>query len=241
MRACFACLLLCSLLACGRSIQPPPPDSRSSQPGPQAIPLPPETAAPAQDATLPLLEARCTGIWFGKPPLKEHSFDITLRNPTSDSRWFLLPATFPYAGDTKPAIADGGLAELQVFLLAEQPRIILAKGVGSNFWAIRLPGHGTVTFRGLRISSWWGTLPKETDLELIVASEILVQGQPLASCYPVDPSSASGADVRAPQGAGDDRSLKFWHPTDSSTSASVEVREPQRTQVRVSICGNPGR
>jgi len=194
-----------------------------------------------------LIEAQCTGIWFGKPPLKEHLFDVTLRNPSPEPRWLLVPETFPYEGDTKPAIGDGNLAELQIFETSKHPRTVVAQAVGSHFWAIRLVGHGTVTLRQLPISSWWENLPDSVDLPVVVASEVLVGGQPMASCFPGDPLSESGADVQAPSDAADKRALHFWHPEDRTPAPNgkapydlpVEVREVQRALVRVSICRSP--
>ena len=182
--------------------------------------------------------------------MKEHYFDVTLRNPSSEPRWLLLPETFPYAGDAKPAVGDGPLAELQVFQLSQEPRTIIAEAVGSNFWALRLPGNGTITVRRLHIASWWETLPADVVLELVVASDILVGGDPFATCFSADPLSASGADVLAPRDAADPRALRFWHPSDRSPAGNrpggkqpdylpVVVGEVQRERVRVPICNAP--
>ncbi|MBI4699789.1 MAG: hypothetical protein HY744_01260 [Deltaproteobacteria bacterium] len=208
---------------------PPPASLARASGGPQAEAT---KALPAPAA--PVVEATAVGIRYGKPPLKEHRFDLVLRNPAVEPRWLLLPDVFPYAGEARPAPGLDPEVELQVYLLAEAPRVVIINGVGGNFWAVRLPGRGQVTLRGLAIRSWWDEVPPATRLQAIVAREIWVGGLPLAARIETDPMSETGADVAAPKDASDPRALRFWHP-DGGGSAPVAIEAERRVWVTVSL------
>jgi hypothetical protein len=226
MRAlAFLCLLLA---ACGKST--PSPEKPHASPATTM----PDAPAPSLSADA-VVSARSLGLHYGQPPLVTHRFDVSLRNPASYERWLVLPATFPYETSTHPAPGEGSLAELQLFLLSESPRVVLAKGVGGAFWAIRLPAHGDLVLRRLPIESWWPTTPPEVAIDVLVAREFTVDGAPLASQTGGDPTCGSGADVLAPDNAGDKRALPFWHADkDSKGAMNIDVDSRARIVVPLS-------
>ncbi|APR88425.1 hypothetical protein A7982_13774 [Minicystis rosea] len=181
-----------------------------------------------------MIAARSLGLWYGKPPLKEHRFDVVLQNPAKDARWMVLPTCFPYEHDTKPAPGDSPVAELQIFRLSEHPKVVLAEGVGGTFWAVKLPAGGRVTLRGLRIDSWWEKVPAEVTLEVLVARSITVGGAPLADLIGEDPLCETGADVLAAKDAGDARALHFWQP-DAGYDAPLAMNVESRARVLVPL------
>lgn len=183
----------------------------------------PEKAAPATAAqetaaqeTGPIVSAKAGPRFYGKPPRVEHSFDVTLRNPDAEPRWLVLPTSFPYEGQTTPRPGAGEVAEVQVFELSKAPRVVIGKTIGGEAWVLHLPGRETVTLRGLKIASWWETMPESVTLEVIVASALRLGDAPLPEAIGVPFASQGGAEVEAPRDAADPRALSFWHPADGS-------------------------
>ncbi len=179
-----------------------------------------------------VVAATAVSLGYGKPPLKSHGFDVVLRNPSMEPRWLILPTTFPYAGREDPA-PGGEEVELQIFKVSEAPRVIVVEGIGGDFWAVRLPGAGTLRLSHLNISSWWDKVPEMVVLRVIVAKEIRLGGRGIAEVVGMSFDSESGADVAAPGGAGDERALKFWHP--EGPGIAVTFDEESRSAVKVPL------
>lgn len=214
-----------------------PPSARSTEAvpdgaAPQASAPPAQSREPAPGGAV--LEATSMGMRYGKPPLKFHSFDLALRNPASAPRWMVLPSTFPYANDTKPAPGDGSVAGVQVTVLSEHPRVVLLHAVGLTSYAVQLPARGTLALRRLVIESWWDAVPAAVDLEVLVAREIRVDGAPIAERIGFATMSESGADVAALTDAGDPRVTKFWHPDEGKSPPAV-IDVESRARVRVPL------
>jgi hypothetical protein len=215
---------------------PPVPLAPPAQPERRApAPRPSSTATPGPWARSPVLDARARGIWWGKPPLKMHFFDVTLRNPDAQPRWMVLPRTFPYAGDTTPA-PGGDEVQLHVHLFDQHPRVLLVMGVGGDFWAVRLPGKGSVTLRHLAIESWWHELPATAVLEVLVAREVTLGGVALGTllvggAVGADATSETGADVEVSR----DRQIQSpWEP-DAGTYPHVVIDVASRAHVTVEL------
>ncbi len=174
----------------------------------------PEKEAPEKEASRmgPIVSAKAGSMFFGKPPRIEHSFDVSLRNPDAEPRWLVLPTSFPYEGQETPRPGAGEVAEVQVFELSKAPRVVIGKTIGGEAWALHLPGHGSVTLRGLKVASWWDRIPESVELEVIVASALRLGDAPLPEAIGVPFASESGAEVEAPRDAADPRALSFWHP-----------------------------
>jgi hypothetical protein len=179
------------------------------------------------------LTATAVSLWYGKPPLKQHGFDVTIKNPAGEPRWLVLPDTFPYAGREDPA-PGGELSELQVYELSERPMAFIIKGVGANLWAVKLPGGGTMTLRNLKISSWWDEVPATTTLRMIVARELRLGERPLDEVVGQFLLSSSGFVGEAPESAADPRADKFWHMPDNSAVA-LTIDEESRVEVVVAL------
>lgn len=201
--------------------------SAPKQDEPVQVPAETKAAAPVS------LAGKAMSLWYGKPPLKSHGFDVVLQNPASEPRWLILPNTFPYEGREDPA-PGGEEVELQIFRVSEAPAVVVVEGISGHFWAVRLPGGGTLALRNLRIQSWWDEVPDATTLRMIVAREVLLGERPLAEVVGQALDSASGADAPAPEGAGDKRALKFWHPPDEKAVA-VRFEEESRVEVVVPL------
>jgi hypothetical protein len=178
--------------------------------------------------------ATSLGLWRGKPPLKIHYFDISLHNPADGPRWLVLPSDFRYAGET-PAMPVDDVAELQAFVLAERPRVVMVKGVGAELWAVRLPAHGSVRLRRVAIESGWEDVPATAELEVIVAKDLTIGGSALDALLGVDVASETGADVQAPGDAADPRAVKYWHPVKNAPSKlALEIESRARVSVPLS-------
>ena len=185
-----------------------------------------------------IAEATHRDVWLGKPPLARQVFDVTLTNPATAPRWLILPSTFPYTGREDPA-PGGREIEVQAYRLSSKPRVVIVEGVSAHFLALRLPGGGTVTLRGLAIESWWNEQPDAVTLEVLVARQITVGGTPLAELVSEDPTSAAHADVDARFDAGHPGALPFWHPK-AETGAPVTFDVESRGRVRVPLtAGEP--
>jgi hypothetical protein len=179
------------------------------------------TAATA--ASTPTLIATHKRSRAGKPPLEQHFFDVAVRNPSSEARWIVIPSTFPSDGEAWP---KGNETEVQSFQLGDNPRVVLAHAVVGHFYAVRLPGHGTLMLRELPISSWWSEPRSKATLPVVLARDLRVGGEPIDKLLGFDAASASGADVTAQQGAGDARAKKFWHP--ERADAAIAIDEASR-------------
>ncbi len=169
-----------------------------------------------------------------KPPLSTFTFDVELRNPSSESRWLILPETFPYKGRSDPAVGKGDECELQPYLLSKEPRVLWVRGICTNFQAVRLPGDALLKVRGVKIEAWWEDTPPAVDLELRAAKGLKIGGVELAELLGVDVESSGGAEVDGYTDAGDPRVLSMWHPTPESNRA-VAVDVDQTTRARVPL------
>jgi hypothetical protein len=196
-------------------------------------PIPASTEAVAADEVV--VDAKAVGIWWGKPPLKEISLDVTVRNPTSEARWLVLPRTFPSASDSEPR-PGGAECEIQIFELAHEPRTAIAEGVCANFWAVRLAPGAVLALSKLRVEAWWQDVPAAVDLEVLIAKDVIVGGESLGAI--VGDGASPGGEFAAPTGASDPRAASFWHPHDGRTegeSVPVEIAIESRAEVTVAL------
>jgi hypothetical protein len=195
--------------------------------------MPASTGAVAAEDVV--VDAKLAGIWWGKPPLKEISLDVTVKNPAPEARWLVLPRTFPSPSDSEPG-PGGAECEIQIFELAAEPRTAIAEGVCANFWAVRLAPGAVVALSKLRVEAWWQDVPAAVDLEALVARDVLVGGESLGAIVGDEPSP--GGEFAAPTGASDPRAASFWHPPDGRTagqSVPVEIAIDSRAKVTVAL------
>ncbi len=140
------------------------------------------------------VELTLVGEQPGKPPRVTMLFDVTLHNTASQSRWFVLPALLTVSWDPP----KGGVHTLQIYEVTGKGRAVLGKFLGNGgFQALLIPAGGTVTVRELPIALWEEEKPDgPVPVEVIVAKGITLDGEPVESWFPDDPTSDSEADVR---------------------------------------------
>jgi hypothetical protein len=182
-----------------------------------------------------IIQAVSKGVWYGKPPLAAHFFDITLQNPAKEERWFLLPEVFPYEGSDSPKPGDGELAEMEVFLLSKKPKLVLASGTGSHFWAVKLPGSARVKLRMLPIESWWEHEPTAVHLEVVITKSILLDGKPFEQYFKIDPLSANNGEAKAPRDSADERIVQAWRPPESGKGGLLKFEVERRDRANVKL------
>jgi len=223
---------------CSQTVEPPAPNEATSQKqlDPQSTAEPrdpgePTEAVPSSEA---LVAVTHKSFWLGKPPLAFHTLDVTVQNPADGPRWVLIPDSFPYKGQENPAPGVGELGELQIYELSKKPPVIISNGVGANFWAVKLEAGARLMLRDLQIESSWEEIPQRTELEVLVATEVLAGGVPLEKLYDSDPTS-KGGEVLSPKDAADERASKFWHPPDQNHWVDVHVKVESRARAVVTI------
>jgi hypothetical protein len=185
--------------------------------------------APVEDA--PFFSATSVGVSLSKPPVAVHSLDVVLRNPAAEARWLVLPTMTTMPGETWPS-PTAQETEVQPFVVSEAPYALVAYGVAGNFWAVRLPGGGAITLRGLKIEDLTEEVPAALEIEALLAREITIGGRPLADLVGVPALSETGADAQAPIDAADPRVKPMWHP-DGPAPVAIDVE--RRGRVRVAI------
>jgi hypothetical protein len=125
-----------------------------------------------------------TGETANKPPLMTHYFDIQLRNAASAARWLVLPVMFPYEGRQDPAPGRGSIDRLSAELLDGRGRAVALVGGGTHgFRAIYLPPGGTTELHDVPVRSAFGSRHNTAKINVIVATEITVDGAAVASLF----------------------------------------------------------
>ncbi|MDT7603281.1 MAG: hypothetical protein QOF61_1278 [Acidobacteriota bacterium] len=130
---------------------------------------------------------------FGKPPLVELYFDVTLRNRRDEPRWFLLPShLYPQSASFA---AKGGVDHLQVFAPRGEGRVVIGHFLGTGgFQALLLAARAEVRLRRLRIS-FWGELPARLRVEVVTAKRLQIGDEDAESWFGVNPTSSAVADI----------------------------------------------
>jgi hypothetical protein len=190
-----------------------------------------EPVTPARER--PVLEARAVGAGYGTPPMRAHALDVTLRNPATEPRWFVLPRKFPYLRHVEPG-PGGDETELHVLTLSEEPKVILVAGTRSNLWAVKLPGSAVLTLHALEISSSMEHTMDEAVLEVIVARELRLGGRPLAEVVGQPLDSEGGIDLVDARGDGDALARTTWRPPDGKPTP-LTIEEESRARAPVSL------
>lgn len=131
------------------------------------------------------------------PPITRLMFDITLHNPFDSQRWFLLPSSLMQESG---GIKKDGIYGLQVFELEGEGRVILGRFLGATgFQALLLPADAELKMRRFPIQ-FYGELPPEMiSIDLVIARQLQINGEPAAAWFGLDPSSDGQADVSAEQ------------------------------------------
>jgi hypothetical protein len=165
------------------------------------------------------------------PPLVELVFDVVLRNDRAQARWFLIPSNL---GPKKSGIpSSGGVDALEVLAPAGKGRVVLGHFLGTGgFQALLLPAHAEIHLRALPIS-YWGDVPDDLGVEIIVAKGLTIDGVPAQKWFQVDPMCSTSADITEAI-SGRTRMLHSRHTTDNKEVATV-IDEDRRLTLPVSL------
>jgi hypothetical protein len=140
----------------------------------------------------PAAEIKFRDLRFGKPPLVYLYFDVVLRNNRTEPRWFLLPNNLPAAASVA---AKGGVDKVEVFAPQGAGRVIIGHFLGTGgFQALLLPAGAEVRLRHFPIS-YWGDLPDQLQVEVVMAKHLTVGGESAEAWFGVNPSSSVSADI----------------------------------------------
>lgn len=182
----------------------------------------------------PAAEIHFRELHFRKPPLVDLVFDVVLRNNRDQPRWFLLPSNLN--SEKKRIASHNGVDALEVFAPSGKGRVIIGRFLGTGgFQALLLPAHAEIHLRGLPIS-YWGELPDDLLIEVLVAKRLTIDGQAARTWFKTNPTSSKKADVTEAI-SGRTRMLHSRHTPDNKEVATL-IDEDLRLELPVSTKGN---
>src|SRR5215210_1626277 len=168
---------------------------------------------------------------FRTPPLVELVFDVVLRNDRTQPRWFLIPRNLNPQKTGFPSV--GGVDALEVFAPAGKGRVVLGHFLGTGgFQALLLPAHAEIHLRGLPIS-YWGDVPDDLQVEIIVARRLTINGESARKWFQVNPMCSTSADITETI-SGRTRMLHSRHTSDNK-EVTTQIDEDQRLKIPVSM------
>ena len=191
---------------------------------------------------LPILELKHVGARGLKGTEIELRFDITLRNPHGEARWFLVPSKLDDPGWIGPVqslqitelwgsarTVDAGHSDA-----GSVDKLVICRGqfFEGSFQAVRLAAGATATIRGLYLSIWHPRRPPEVPFEVALAAEVTYGGKPLAARFPVAPLSRGQVDVLDDRTQIGDHELKGF---DSPDELPITLQQAERVKVRVPL------
>jgi hypothetical protein len=168
--------LIGAVAGCHKSASAAPPDTQDTQM------TPPEAAQNE-------VEVAVTATLSAHPPLAICQLDLTLRNTSSGSRWFVLPWTLPAAKGTV------GVSTGTVSQTGGPGRIIVGNFRGSkSFHAIYLPAGAQVTLHKFPLETVGR--PDTVDYKVIVATAIKLGDDDVTKWFGgTDPLSDASVDT----------------------------------------------
>jgi hypothetical protein len=169
------------------------------------------------------VEISYAGDTPGKPTLLRMQLDVVLRNQEREPRWFLLPKS--------NQARSGGVDVVQTFELTGKGRAVVGRFLGgAGFQAVLLAPGTEVRLHKLPLS-YWGERPRDAmPLEVIIAGDFAVGGEPARSWFASDPETADGVDVSEDQARAIGRK-----ETPDGKEAPVSFTGEQRIQVEVKM------
>jgi hypothetical protein len=206
----------------------------------------PQSTRPRDAATTPPplsssppVEIKFRDMRFGKPPLAYLYFDMMLRNNRAEPRWFLLPNSLPVFASVA---AKGGVDKVEVFAPQGDGRVIIGHFLGTGgFRALLLPAGAEVRLRLFPIS-YWGDLPDQLQVEVVLAKRLTIGGEEAAAWFGVNPISSVKADIAenleqgtrhvSSRSAPDNREVATFIDEDSRIKLQVSLREQNKDSPR---------
>ena len=134
----------------------------------------------------------------GRPPLVRLYADVTLVNGADAARWFALPVLAkPIPTPPHPGVT--GVTPFRVTGARGTAYLLRFRGTGA-VQAVRIPARGTVRIRHVELDLWQERPTAPLPLDVTIAPELAVGGQPVAAWLPGDPTSDADADVERTEG-----------------------------------------
>lgn len=161
------------------------------------------------------------------PPISTIKVDVSLQNPGTEARWFLLQSA---AGKGHGPIATNAFA-VTTWALVGSGNVVLAEVVSADsFYAIQLPPGADVTLRSLKVRLA-GELPANPmPLELIVADSFTIGGD-VPAAWTKGPATCEPRADATQEGA---RRLQEKTTPDLG-SVPIEVQGAQQLSVAVAV------
>ena len=177
------------------------------------------------------VQIRFVEMKFRKPPLVDLYFDVTLRNNSSEPKWFLLPSNLGQNNQLDPS--RGGVDAVEVFALKGRDRVLIGHFLGTGgFHALQLAGGAEVRMRNFAIS-FWGDPPDQLAVSVIIAKQLTIGGESAATWFGVDPLISGKADT-AENGEGRTRAVHSKRAPDSR-EVSTLIEEASRVELMVAL------
>lgn len=137
------------------------------------------------------ITAKAVDMIRRRPPLAEIVMDVQLRNDEPAARWFIIPRVLPADG----AASAGGVNVLEVQAFEGQGRAVVGRFLGrAGCYALLLPAGGTVRLQRLSFE-YWEEPPEKLRLDLKIAAELTVGGEPARTWFDADPTSEARVDA----------------------------------------------
>jgi hypothetical protein len=142
-----------------------------------------------------------TGIRYGKPPLASLSFDVRLRNPHSEPRWFLLPELL---AQWQEIAKSGGVNRADIYDYGPEgnPQVRLGSFSGNGgFRAILLPPGADISIHGFAITATNDLRSaKHISVSVVIAREVKIGDENAESWFRGNALSAKGAEIKNDDG-----------------------------------------
>jgi hypothetical protein len=168
--------------------------------------------------------------------LYELVLDVTLQNHYNQPCWFLLPYAIylpiEEGGDVNSLpIGTGGVNLVEALRLNGKGRVILSRFLGdSQYQAFLLPAGAKLKLRRLSIALWDYGVLDEVQVQVVIASQLKINGEPVNTWLGINPMS----DVKADVIADDDESLGSRRVGNYET-VPVSIVEKERFKVLVPL------
>ncbi|BAZ28116.1 hypothetical protein NIES4074_05470 [Cylindrospermum sp. NIES-4074] len=139
----------------------------------------------------PSVEIKFVDMIFGKPPKAQLLMDVTLHNHYDQPCWFLLPHDI-----NSLAIGQGGVNRVEAFEFRGKGRVVVGRFLGTpDLRAFLLPAGAKLKIRRLPIELWEEKTVDQVQIEVVVASQLTINGEPGAVWFGTNPMSDIEADV----------------------------------------------
>ncbi|BAZ28117.1 hypothetical protein NIES4074_05480 [Cylindrospermum sp. NIES-4074] len=180
----------------------------------------------------PSVEIKFIDMIGRKPPMTELLMDVTLHNHYDQPCWFLLPDDIPDESNYV-AIGQGGVLGVSVYQPVGKGRVIFGNLVGSaNSQAFLLPAGAKLKIRRLPITLWGreNALKDQVEIEVVIASQLTINGEPAEAWFGTNPMSDLQADVTV-----DKTSRLDSRNTDNFKEVPISITEKERFKVLVTL------